>query len=280
MRKIVLLSFLMCLLFGIDGTVVFYDGTSVEGNINSVDTTSIFLTPIGLSLPEEILVDNIDTLKLNNGIVMIVASEVKQIYKKGEFITLETGESDRLSDTEYYEEEEEEKSNLEYFSFSTFGGYPLYLRPSLTGSSSLPNLGLGAHTPYYEIGPVNISPSAKIMTVGFNEGDEEMDPIKAIQLSGGLNIDLSPILYFLPDNIYLGGSGGLSYQLGWDADYAGGVGIFVGGTMDYWFNELPLAFRLFGEGHLIPQPDKGMKTGFGTLGSALVIVLKRNNKKD
>ena len=277
MRKILLLNFFICLLFGIDGKVVFYDGTTVEGSINSVDTFSVFLTPIGLSLPEEILVDNIDTLKLNNGIVMVVASEVKQIYQKGEFITLSSDPSDSYNESEYYDEyeEEEEKSNLEYFSFSAFGGYPIYLRPSLQGSKSFPNLGLGAQSPYFEVGPINAAPSAKIMTFGFTEGD--MGPLKAIQLSGGLNIDLSPILYFLPDNLYLGGEGGLSYQLGWDVDYAGGLGIFVGGTMDYWFEELPLAFRLYGNGHLIPQPIAGLKTGFGTIGASFVLVLKRNN---
>ena len=278
MRKILLLNFFICLLFGIDGKVVFYDGTTVEGTINSVDTSSIFLTPIGLSLPEEILVDNIDTLKLNNGIVMIVASEVKQIYQKGEFITLSSDPSDSYNESEYYDEYEEEKSNLEYFSISAFGGYPIYLRPSLQGSESFPNLGFSAQSPYFEVGPVNIAPSAKIMTLGF-DGAEEMDPIKAIQLSGGLNIDLSPILYFLPDNLYLGGEGGLSYQLGWDVDYAGGLGIFVGGTMDYWFEELPLAFRLYGNGNLIPQPDAEIKTGFGTIGASLVLVLKRNNEE-
>jgi hypothetical protein len=258
---------------------VFYDGTSVEGNINSVDTTSIFLTPIGLSLPEEILVDNIDTLKLNNGIVMIVASEVKQIYKKGEFITLETGELDGLSNTEYYEEDEEEKSNLEYFSFSAYGGYPLYLRPSLKGSNSLPNLGFGVQTPYYELGPVNIAPSAKIMTVGFDFGEGNSNNIRAIQLSGMLNVDLSPILYFLPENIYLGSEGGLAYHLGWGANYGGGIGITIGGTIDYWFEDLPLAFRLFGDGHLIPQSNPIYKTGFGNIGASLVLVLKRNNEE-
>ena len=278
MRKILLLNFFICLLFGIDGKVVFYDGTTVEGNINSVDTFSIFLTPIGLSLPEEILVDNIDTLKLNNGIVMIVASEVKQIYQKGEFITLSADPSDSYNQSEYYDEyEEEEKSNLEYFSFSAFSGYPLYLRPSLKGSNSLLNLGFGVQTPYYELGPVNIAPNARIMTVGFDFGEGNSNNIRALQLSGMLNVDLSPILYFLPKNIYLGGEGGLAYHLGWGADYKGGLGITIGGTIDYWFENLPLAFRLFGDGHLIPQSNPIYKTGFGNIGASLVLVLKRNN---
>ena len=276
MRKIILFPLIMSLLFSIDGKVVFYDGTSIEGAINSVDTSSVFFIPLGLPLPEEILVDNIDTLKLDNGLLMIIASDVKQLYKKGEFITLDGEEFDELADGEYYEEEDEDRSNLEYFSFSAYGGVPVYLRPSLEGSTPMPNLGGGAQMPYYEAGPINISPGVRIMTLGFS-GDS-MDEIKAIQLAGHLNVDLTPILYFLPDNIYIGGVGGLSYQLGWGADYGGGIGIFVGGTMDYWFKDLPFAFRVFGDGHLIPQSDPESKTGFGSIGAALILVLKRNEK--
>ena len=276
MRKIILFPLIMNLLFSIDGKVVFYDGTSVEGAINSVDTSSVFLIPLGLPLPEEILVDNIDTLKLDNGLLMIIASDVKQLYKKGEFITLDEEEFDEFADDEYYEEKDEDRSNMEYFSFSAYSGVPVYLRPSLEGSTPMPNLGGGAQMPYYEAGPINISPGVRIMTLGFSGGST--DEIKAIQLVGHLNVDLTPILYFLPDNIYIGGAGGLSYQLGWDADYGGGIGIFVGGTIDYWFKDLPLAFRVFGDGHLIPQPDPEYKTGFGNIGAALVLVLKRNEK--
>ena len=38
---------------------------------------------------------------------------------------------------------------------------------------------------------------------------------------------------------------GVTYSLGWQEDYAGGLGV-VGGNLDYWFEELPLAIRLFG----------------------------------
>ena len=276
MQKIILFPLIMSLLFSIGGKVVFYDGTSVEGEINSVATSSVFFIPLGLSLPEEILVYNIDTLKLDNGLLMIIASDVKQLYKKGEFITLDEEELDELADGEYYEEDDEDKSNLEYVSFSAYGGVPVYLRPSLEGSTPMPNLGGGAQMPYYEAGPINISPGVSIMTLGFSP--DSMDEINAIQLAGHLNADLTPILYFLPDDIYIGGVGGLSYQLGLDADYGGGIGIFVGGTMDYWFKDLPLAFRLFGNTHVIPQsePWPELKTGFINVGAMLILVMKRH----
>ena len=55
MRKIILLSFSISFLFSIDGKIVFYDGTTVDGQINSVNMSSIYITPIGLNFPEEIL---------------------------------------------------------------------------------------------------------------------------------------------------------------------------------------------------------------------------------
>ena len=70
---------------------------------------------------------------------------------------------------------------------------------------------------------------------------------------------------------------GLTYSLGWggEADYAGGVGIIVGGNLDYWFEDLPLAIRFFGNGYMIPMPTEGM-TGFGNVGASLILVLKRD----
>ena len=67
---------------------------------------------------------------------------------------------------------------------------------------------------------------------------------------------------------------GLTYSLGWQEDYAGGIGVVVGGNLDYWFEELPLAIRLFGNGYMIPNPIEGMP-GFGNIGASLMLVLKR-----
>ena len=87
MRKIILLSFSISFLFSIDGKIVFYDGTTVDGQINSVDMSSIYITPIGLNFPEEILIDNVDSLKLDNGKLLVAGNQVLLLYSNGQFTT-------------------------------------------------------------------------------------------------------------------------------------------------------------------------------------------------
>jgi hypothetical protein len=101
------------------------------------------------------------------------------------------------------------------------------------------------------------------------------DGSDSITLVGILSTDLQPILNLFGENIHLGMESGLTYSLGWQEDYAGGIGVVVGGNLDYWFEELPLAIRLFGNGYMIPNPIEGM-TGFGNIGASLMLVLKRN----
>ena len=75
--------------------------------------------------------------------------------------------------------------------------------------------------------------------------------IKSITLAF-INTDLQPILNFFGDNIHIGMETSVTYSLGWQEDYGGGIGILVGASLDYWFEELPLAIRLFGNGYMIP----------------------------
>ena len=85
MRKIILLSFSISFLFSIDGKIVFNDGTTVDGQINSVNMSSIYITPIGLNFPEEIIIDNVDSLKLDNGKLLVAGNQVLLLYSNGQF---------------------------------------------------------------------------------------------------------------------------------------------------------------------------------------------------
>ena len=191
------------------------------------------------------------------------------------------------NDSKEFEEEDEyeefEFTNLDYFSFNGFGGLPIYFRPSLqseNGSNpeSLPNLGGGFSLPYFPIGPVNISLGGRVVTIGFdkNYGDD-LNPqkIKSIAVAGLMNVDLQPIFTFLGEELHVGLEGGLTYAIGWQEEYAGGLGVIVGGNLDYWFADLPFALRFFGNGYMIRQPNDNY-TGFGNIGTALIVVLKRD----
>ena len=67
MRVILITILLSNLLFPIGGVIIFNDGTTIEGDVKNVNENSIFITPMGLTLPEEIRMENVDSLKLYDG---------------------------------------------------------------------------------------------------------------------------------------------------------------------------------------------------------------------
>jgi len=129
MRKIIIYFLLMCFAFSIDGTIVFYDGTTLEGEVTSTDTNSVFIIPNGLVLPEQISIPDIESLTLENGIVMVDDGVAKQTYKDGKFAAVEEDEPE-FEEIDFEDEYEDvELTNLDYFSFNGFGGLPVYFRP-------------------------------------------------------------------------------------------------------------------------------------------------------
>ena len=283
MKKLLITLLTIGYAFSINGTITFYDGTSLEGELSSSDTRYVFIIPNGLVMPEKIPVVDIELLKLENGILIIEDGIAQQTYMDGKFSLIERQVAEEISMADSEEGYDDYSlGNLDYFSLSTFYGVPVYYRPSLQTEDgknpiSLPNLGLTFSLPYFPVGPINMSVGGRLITLGFDKDygiENEPKKIKSITLAGILFTDLQPILNFFGENIHLGMETGLTYSLGWQEDYAGGLGVLVGGNLDYWFEELPLAIRLFGNGYMIPSPTEGM-TGFGNIGAAIMLVLKR-----
>ena len=282
MRKIIIMFLLVGFAYSVNGTIVFYDGTTLDGEITAADTNSVLIIPNGLVLPEEIPVPDIESLTLENGITMVDNGVAKHSYQDGKFAAVEEDEPEPEFEEDDDEYEEYEFTNLDYFSFNGFGGLPIYFRPSLqsedgSNPESLPNLGGGFSLPYFSIGPVNISLGGRLVTIGFDTNyGNDLNPqkIKSITVAGLMNVDLQPIFSFLGEEIHVGLEGGLTYAIGWQEEYIGGVGVVVGGNLDYWFADLPLAIRFFGNGYMIRQPNDNY-TGFGNIGTALIVVLKR-----
>tara|TARA_B110000263_G_scaffold88462_1_gene77313 strand:+ start:74 stop:931 length:858 start_codon:yes stop_codon:yes gene_type:complete len=283
MKKLLITLLTIGYAFSINGTITFYDGTSLEGELSSSDTRYVFIIPNGLVMPEKIPVVDIELLKLENGILIIEDGIAQQTYMDGKFSLIERQAAEEISMADSEEGYDDYSlGNLDYFSLSTFYGVPVYYRPSLQTEDgknpiSLPNLGLTFSLPYFPVGPINMSVGGRLITLGFDKDygiENEPKKIKSITLAGILFTDLQPILNFFGENIHLGMETGLTYSLGWQEDYAGGLGVLVGGNLDYWFEELPLAIRLFGNGYMIPSPTEGM-TGFGNIGAAIMLVLKR-----
>ena len=299
--KLILLIFTIEGLNALHGKIVFYDGTYVVGKVTKVDEASVYIVPIGLDTPEGVLVGNIDSLRMENGMVPVVNSAVKYFYDNGEFLANDSDWMDEYDDFKYddyafiqeeYKYEETKKINTDYWSISAFGAYPAIKFSSLVDSMKntklAPNFGVAMQSPFYPIGAVDFSGGFRFMTFGIIE-HPEMGNIDALQLAGFISTDLKPVLYFLPKNIHLCVDFGFSYSMGvkvepkssqyeGDPTY-GGVGITSGLNIDYHLEELPIALRFFANNTIVPQgiPFPEEKTGFINFGANIIIVLKRHH---
>ena len=306
-------------LFALHGKIVFYDGTYVLGKVVKVDESSVYIIPVGLDTPEGVLVGNIDSLNMENGMVPVLNSNVEYFYQGGTFTPNNDDWMASASQKDYHEhidlEEEfqainDPKKHWNYFNFSLIGGIPLFVANSLKEVESSPrsgqmaemgpNLGLNIQFPYYPAGPVDISPGLRFMTFSYKAN--HLGSLKALQIGAFANINLRPILYFLPENLHLTLDGGVNFNLATDLDqdlftynidlpigltdlndekYAG-PGIHFGSSLDYYLSKIPIAFKLFFNANVVPQtpPFTSTFTYFGNVGLSMVLILKRNTKNN
>ncbi|MEL1230794.1 MAG: hypothetical protein VXA26_05730 [Candidatus Neomarinimicrobiota bacterium] len=312
MKNIILITSLFLLLINslhaLHGKIVFYDGTYVVGKVTKVDESSVYIVPIGLDTAEGVLVGNIDSLKMENGMVPVVSSAVNYFYQNGQFIANNNDWMDEYDDFKYddyaliqeeYKYNDIKKTYQQYFQISGSLGYPVLAANSLkeneqhTGPSEriYPNLSLSFQFPYYPIGALDISPGIRLMNFGWE--NSFMGQWKCLQAAAFASIDFKPILYFLPDGIHPSVDVGLSYNIAFDYDQSqyfsviqpalpgqeyGGIGFNSGLSIDYWMKEIPIALKLYGNGYFLPQPPPyhEQKTMFGSVGISLVLVLKRH----
>ena len=284
MKKLYFISIILGYAFSMNSTITFYDGTTLKGGLSSSDKRHVFIIPEGLAVQEKIPVVDIDNLSLENGIILVENGLAKQTYIDGKFSVIQRNDNENFSLEDNNDGDYENLGNLDYFSLSGFYGIPVYYRPSLqddegSNPASLPTLGFGFSLPFFPIGPINMSVGGRLITFGFDKEFgtiEESKKIKSITIAALLKTDLQPILNFLGDNIHPILESGITYSLGWDENYSGGLGIVVGGSLDYWFGDSPIGVRLFGNGYMIPDPYKSL-TGFGNIGASIMLSLKRSN---
>jgi hypothetical protein len=284
MKKLYFISIILGYAFSMNSTITFYDGTTLKGDLSSSDKRHVFIIPEGLAVQEKIPVVDIDNLFLENGIILVENGLAKQTYIDGKFSVIQRNDNENFSLEDNNDGDYENLGNLDYFSLSGFYGIPVYYRPSLQDAqgrnpASLPTLGFGFSLPFISIGPINMSVGGRLITFGFDKEFgtiEESKKIKSITIAALLKTDLQPILNFLGDNIHPILESGITYSLGWDENYSGGLGIVVGGSLDYWFGDSPIGVRLFGNGYMIPDPYKSL-TGFGNIGASIMLSLKRSN---
>ena len=146
MNKIILLLFFINMLFPINGKVVFFDGTTIDGQINSITNSSVYITPIGLDFPQEILMNNIDSLKTNDGKILVASNTVLLLYENGVFISPAEKKQKREKSPQSYEVEYVIIPN---WSLNIYTGYPLIKASSFDYYDDLsPVFGLSVGSPY------------------------------------------------------------------------------------------------------------------------------------
>jgi len=122
MRIILSISLMTSLLFPVGGVVIFNDGTMIEGDVVNVNQSSVSITPIGLTFPEEILMENVDTLRLYDGEILVANNNVRLLYVNGEFVDPAIVPSSNTND---YEDYDVEYVIIPNWSLNFYTGYPI-----------------------------------------------------------------------------------------------------------------------------------------------------------
>ena len=267
MRKILPFLFLTSLLFPIGGVVIFNDGTTVEGNINGVNANSVYITPIGLSFPEEILMNNVDSLRLYDGKLLVANSKVLLLYSNGQFMTPEEEKLNKQTAREVYDVEYVIIPN---WSLNFYTGYPIIKASSFDYYNDInPVFGLSIGSPYgIFMGDYFMNAIAEIAYYEFNLINRpDYEPF------GGFawQIGVGPGFFIGETSISLTACTGI---------YHAGTGFIAGGSIDLPLGNLildkygdveivknmeamieALEFRITGRSNVV-QKTKGGTTGW------------------
>ena len=274
MRKILLFLLLTSLLFPVGGVVIFNDGTTVEGDINGVNANSVYITPIGLSFPEEILMDNVDSLKLYDGKLLIANSQVLLLYSNGQFMTPEEEKLNRQTAREEYDVEYVIIPN---WSLNIYTGYPIIKASSFDYYNDInPIFGLSIGSPYgIFMGDFFMNAIAEIAYYDFNLINRpDYEPFGGV----AWQIGVSPGFFIGETSISLTACTGV---------YHAGTGFIGGGSIDVPLGYLimdrygdvefvknmkevieALEFRITGRSNVV-QKTKGGTTGWIGVGISL-----------
>ena len=233
--RVLIFSTSLSFLFALHGKIVFYDGTYVLGKVTKVDESSVYIIPVGLDTPEGVLVGNIDSLNMENGMVPVLNSNVTYFYQGGTFTpnnddwmasNIQKNYHEHINLEEEFQALNDPKKHWNYFNFSLLGGIPLFVANSLKEvepspregqmADMGPNIGINIQFPYYPVGPVDISPGLRFMTFSYKA--DHLGDLKALQIGTFTNIDLRPILYFFPENLHLTVDAGINFNIATDLD--------------------------------------------------------------
>ena len=242
MRVILITILFSNLLFPVGGVIIFNDGTTIEGDVTNVNESSIFITPMGLTFPEEIRMENVDSLKLYDGKLLVANNKPLILYANGEYFEPGLSQDNNYED---YEDYEVEYVLVPNWSLNLYGGYPI-LRASSFDEFDESNLlfGLSIGSPYgLFAGDFFMNVIAEFVYYNFQqsndlEGQNFGGPALQIGLSPGLFIGETSVSLTACTGLYQNDKGKMTSGF-----IAGGsIDIPLGNTLGNYFDIEPDEF--------------------------------------
>ena len=258
MRVILITILFSNLLFPVGGIIIFNDGTTIEGDVTNVNENSIFITPMGLASPEEIRMENVDSLKFYDGKLLVANNKLLILYANGEYF--EPG----LSQDNNYEDYEVEYVLVPNWSLNLYGGYPI-LRASSFDEFDESNLlfGLSVGSPYgFFAGDFYMNVIAEFVYYNFQqsnnlEGQNFGGPAVQIGLSPGFFIGQTSVSLTACTGLYQNDKGKMTTGI----IVGGSIDIPLGNTLGNYFDiepdEFPVELRITSRSNLISK-DEGV----------------------
>ena len=201
MRVIFVAILLSTFLFPVGGVIIFNDGTTIEGDVTNVNESSIFITPMGLTFPEEIRMENVDSLKLYDGKLLVANNKALILYANGQYF-----EPGLVQDNNYedYEDYEVEYVLVPNWSVNMYTGYPLIRSESLSDTyynKVNPVIGLSIGSPYgLFFGDFFMNGIFELAHYKFTKQDQEAN----VQFDGfAYQIGVSPGLFIGETTLYI-----------------------------------------------------------------------------
>jgi len=260
--RIILISVLFSnLLFPVGGVVIFNDGTTIEGDVSNVNDISVYITPMGLTFPEEIRMENIDSLRLYDGKLLVANNKVLLLYGDGQFY--ETGVS-QDSNEEMYEDYDVEYVIIPNWSLNLYSGYPI-VKASSFEEFDESNLifGLSVGSPFgIFAGDFFMNLIGEFAYYNFQqknniEGQNFGGPAFQLGLSPGLFIGQASISLTACTGIYQNDKGKMTsgFIAGGSLDIP--LGNILGEYLDMDNEDVPIEIRITSRSNLISK-DKGI----------------------
>ena len=258
--RIILITILFSnFLFPVGGVIIFNDGTTIEGDVTNVNDNSIFITPMGLTFPEEIRMENVDSLKLYDGKLLVANNKALILYANGEYFKPGISE---VNNNEDYKNYEVEYVLVPNWSLNLYAGYPI-IKASSFDEFDESNLvfGLSVGSPFGLFGDdFYMNVIAEFVYYNFQqsndlEGQNFGGPALQIGLSPGFFIGETSISLTACTGLYQNDKGMMTsgFIAGGGLDIP--LGNILANYIDIEADEFPIELRITSRSNLISKNE-------------------------